>query len=278
MTALEMESKKQMQQQVREAQELRVNGSLLLEVTRNCNMRCAHCLRGPAERVTMSKDTAWLALRDVKYANCIVFTGGEPSIGVQPIQDALDAAQYYGSEIGSFYCASNCKIHNPRFAEALCGWWVYTQKWGDDEGFNTLALSTDKFHEPIPEESILWYSTLSFFDKKGKAFDYDKHPDGVLLEGMALQNGLRGRKHHTGPLDVHGRYEVETKALYINEDVYVNALGDILFDCDRSYASQAEYNIGCISNEPGRGLLELVRRYIASDVPLTRGTDSAIYF
>ncbi len=31
--------------------------SLILEVTRRCNMCCAHCLRGDAEDIDMEKET-----------------------------------------------------------------------------------------------------------------------------------------------------------------------------------------------------------------------------
>ena len=31
--------------------------SLILEVTRRCNMCCAHCLRGEAENIDMQKET-----------------------------------------------------------------------------------------------------------------------------------------------------------------------------------------------------------------------------
>src|SRR5271157_4943644 len=64
--------------------------SLILEVTRKCNLRCAHCLRGNPQRVTMPREVLHAAMRDVDYVGSVLFTGGEPSLATEVIEDFID--------------------------------------------------------------------------------------------------------------------------------------------------------------------------------------------
>ena len=60
--------------------------SLILEVTRRCNMCCAHCLRGEAENIDMQKETIDKVLDLVDKIECVTFSGGEPSLNLPLIQ------------------------------------------------------------------------------------------------------------------------------------------------------------------------------------------------
>jgi MoaA/NifB/PqqE/SkfB family radical SAM enzyme len=46
--------------------------NMIFEVTRRCNMRCRHCLRGKAEDLSMSKQTIQNALKE-GYASEIFY-------------------------------------------------------------------------------------------------------------------------------------------------------------------------------------------------------------
>lgn len=59
--------------------------NLCLEVTRRCNMGCAHCLRGNAEDLDMSHETIEQVLGQVDVIGQVTFTGGEPSLNVDAI-------------------------------------------------------------------------------------------------------------------------------------------------------------------------------------------------
>lgn len=54
--------------------------SLILEVTRKCNLHCAHCLRGDAQCVDMSKSTIDKLMPMLGKVSSVTFTGGEPSL------------------------------------------------------------------------------------------------------------------------------------------------------------------------------------------------------
>ena len=54
-----------------------------IEITRKCNRRCAHCMRGEAQELTITEeiiDCIFDSVADVQY---IVFTGGEPLLEIE---------------------------------------------------------------------------------------------------------------------------------------------------------------------------------------------------
>lgn len=53
--------------------------NLVLEVTRRCNMCCAHCLRGEAQNMDMQKETIDKLLDQTDSISMVTFSGGEPS-------------------------------------------------------------------------------------------------------------------------------------------------------------------------------------------------------
>lgn len=53
---------------------------LILEVTQDCNMSCAHCLRGESRQCHMQADTIEHIFRDVRHIEHLCLTGGEPSL------------------------------------------------------------------------------------------------------------------------------------------------------------------------------------------------------
>lgn len=49
-----------------------------VEITRKCNFRCAHCMRGEAQNVDLSEDNMRRLLEQTDCIEKLVFTGGEP--------------------------------------------------------------------------------------------------------------------------------------------------------------------------------------------------------
>ena len=75
-------------------------GNLCLEVTRRCNMGCAHCLRGNAENLDMSRETIDQVLEQVDMIGQVTFTGGEPSLN-------MDTIRYFLRRQGD---TGNCRV------------------------------------------------------------------------------------------------------------------------------------------------------------------------
>lgn len=52
---------------------------LAIEVTRRCNMKCEHCLRGDAQNLDISTAVLSGIAKHIHPAS-VIFTGGEPSL------------------------------------------------------------------------------------------------------------------------------------------------------------------------------------------------------
>lgn len=62
---------------------------LVLEITRRCNMKCVHCLRGDAEDLEMPFQILDNVMSRIREVMTLTFTGGEPSLNVPAIRHAL---------------------------------------------------------------------------------------------------------------------------------------------------------------------------------------------
>ena len=81
--------------------------NLCIEITRRCNMRCAHCMRGNAEAVDISLRHITNLLRHVRYIHHFNITGGEPSLNVRAIRHILERVRAYDITVNDFYSVTN---------------------------------------------------------------------------------------------------------------------------------------------------------------------------
>src|SRR5512133_3627311 len=92
---------------------------LMFEVTRRCNMKCQHCLRGGAQRVDMPTAVIKAALVGVSQLGTVSFTGGEPMLRPNIITAIFDEIHRRKIELHSFWMATNGKIFDDAFVLRL---------------------------------------------------------------------------------------------------------------------------------------------------------------
>lgn len=209
---------------------------LILELTRRCNMNCAHCLRGNAQALDMPEATIGAALFPfaVGSIGTIVFGGGEPSLNVNGILRALDVCKQLNISVNNFYVVTNGKTVSEEFLLAMMKWFIYCSSCngGYDDDMNGLALSKDCFHEDIPAENETLLRAFSFF-REDKFTDWDSLNGGLINMGRArtLDENLRA-------LSVY-RPEIEENndgGLTISDGLlYISARGDVYPACDLEY-------------------------------------------
>lgn len=198
---------------------------LVLEVGRKCNMRCAHCLRGPAEDVAMTFETAKKVIDSVKGIDVIVFTGGEPMLYADFICGIIEYIMDVKKPVCGFYIASNGKEVNMKLMCKLAEFYAYIEKQiGEAEYTCKFDVSLDSYHAPISEYNRAILQAFRFVETRSN--------DSYLIsEGNAKVNGLGIRTLQTDKtFDICDDNSVEM--------IYVNAFGEILPDCDYSYETQ----------------------------------------
>lgn len=204
--------------------------TVIIEVTRRCNMACAHCMRGDAENCDIDTKYIDALLSKVEYINNITFTGGEPSLVPELIQYTIDKAKELNVGFGSFYIATNGKNVPDAFIMAVMKLYIYC----DEKEMCQLAISNDGYHtdednNKTLEENYLKLSVFRFTEKREEN-NGDYYNDLVLPEGRGWDYGSGKEK------TIYGFDNIESDN--ISGMIYLNVNGNILPDCDMSYESQ----------------------------------------
>jgi len=53
---------------------------VMIEVTRQCNLECKHCLRGNQQKISVNMWDVDTLFTIIKYIDTLVLTGGEPAL------------------------------------------------------------------------------------------------------------------------------------------------------------------------------------------------------
>lgn len=83
--------------------------NFIIEVTRKCNLKCKHCLRGDAENIDFKKEDLikFIEETNLKYINTLVITGGEPFLNLEGMKDILEILKEKEIEVSNFFIATN---------------------------------------------------------------------------------------------------------------------------------------------------------------------------
>lgn len=161
--------------------------NLCIEITRRCNMRCAHCMRGDAEPVDIPLKHISNLLRHVRHIHHFNITGGEPSLNVRAIRHILERVRAYGITVNDFYIVTNgsATSRSEEFIEACAALYEYQEEKEQDSG-HMLEMSDDRFHDPAEHAATLAaLSPYPSFGVRGQA-------ERIFLSGKAAaRRGFR---------------------------------------------------------------------------------------
>ena len=228
---------------------IRIN-QLIIEVTRRCNLQCAHCLRGDRQDLDSTVPPEQI-LKGIVEIGDISFTGGEPTLNSGYVKRIVDYIIDNQIHVEGAYMPTNGLIYSAEIVEQFRRLLIHKfrntgiekyPKWIQEElenGTWSIPVSEDIYHKQPDLDTLIRWITCGFYSRD-KVIDFSKTP--VILEGRAADSELDGREcphNYNLEMDVYDDYvEVEM--------IYVNCKGDILTDCDTSYANQAKHSIGNI--------------------------------
>lgn len=216
---------------------------LAVEVTRQCNMQCPHCLRGEQENKDIDMRHVETLLQMVDGIGSITFTGGEPSLNVPAIVKTLELCKERDIAVGSFWLATNGKEVSNDFLCAMIDWYAYCF---DDE-ICGVALSKDKYHESIPSINVSRLQALNFYDGTSKAIDFSTVP--VVNSGRARKLAVKNKRDLVVKPNRVERFAKECFEVVGDEQVIVSDMlvltvdGEILCDFDYEYGATHKVKI-----------------------------------
>ena len=202
--------------------------SMVIEVTRRCNMSCPHCLRGDAQAVNMPKEYIDSLFSQVDFIETLTISGGEPSLVPEIIHYIIDSAKTHSTEISNFYIVTNAKTVSEEFLTALIRLYAYCS----DNEMSGLAISLDQFHDNVPEENVKLLKAFAFTEERGEMGE-----KSIIEMGRAIVRGLGRRDISCDELIIESyddQIDVQDAILYLNTK------GNIIRGCDFSYEAQDE--------------------------------------
>lgn len=111
---------------------------LMLEITRNCDLKCEHCCRGEKEIVNMSLETMANVFKDIRYVSDILLTGGEPFIAINQLEYLAELILSGKIHVGRISIITNATVLGSRTMRVL----KQLQRLVELD----LRLSSDVFH------------------------------------------------------------------------------------------------------------------------------------
>lgn len=220
--------------------------SLILEITRRCNMQCEHCIRGEAQALDMNLSIIDKVLDSgINFGN-VTFTGGEPSLYPEALKYFVEGLKQRGKTIGSFYVKTNGKVESLELASALLELFGLC---GEPESC-ILDVSRDQFHERTRD--FRFYKGLKFYVEDDDK-DHRYRDSQIINEGIAFDSGWGTRNPEPSQL-VFNDYDEDIITI---EMIQIAANGNVCGQCDISFEREDEETSGNILTE---GLSEIIQR------------------
>lgn len=225
--------------------------NLIIEVTRKCNLKCEHCLRGESQRKTISDQHIYKMLQLFDSVNTLCITGGEPTLAMDSLKQIVHCIRYGNADVQNFYMVTNGKTIS---IDKVAEWAADMKECCSDNELSTIGFSFDSFHTDILNDAQLEKQKRNYYNLKEKLeYEYGiyengwgadfitKHSDSnwgyenLISEGRAKGFGTRGNNISHFEIEDYGG---ETETLSINEEhLYLSANGYIVAGCDWSYDS-----------------------------------------
>lgn len=156
---------------------------MMFEITRRCNLCCAHCFRGDPQNVDISEEIIDKALDQI--SSCLSFdvTGGEPFLVPDKLEYLVDGIIKRKMRFTSFSLVVNGTILDERAQRSVAAINklatylyedIYPQAWasvGKEFDFEkevpeedlriSISVSVDEFHHNNPDEAVAYYKSLT---------------------------------------------------------------------------------------------------------------------
>ena len=212
--------------------------SLIVEVTRKCNLECEHCLRGEPQDKNAALSALDLLLDEIDHIGTIVLTGGEPLLDPFSLSDILLQLKAHDIGINSFYLATNGTVCSDETLLLLVEWWLYMRACSGEfepEDLACVEWSNDSYHTDFTDAEALAKLKALAFARPKYSSEFRIRDEYVIPEGRAQTWG-QGRLPSIYPVEIEEYDDID---YHIMGDLYLNCDGMLINGCDWSYETQA---------------------------------------
>lgn len=225
---------------------------LTIEITRQCNMSCSHCLRGEPENVNINIKHVDKLFSKLEHIGDLTITGGEPSLHPEIIDQIVESLKKHNVSLDTFYLVTNAKKVTNEFMISVLNLYSMCDAI-DEEFYGGLAISGDGYHDRLNAENVQRLKAFSFTSVREP--NEERFDDNLINQGRSVDNYPSIREVNIYACEIEDNYISET-------GLYLNCLGDLLPDGNLSYDTQREENL-IIANVQDKGfnLLNALKRF-----------------
>ena len=188
---------------------------LIVEITRRCNMACAHCMRGDAQSIDLATEHIDALLDQTKQIEYLIFTGGEPTLNIEGMRYFLDGCIKRNIKIEYLNLTINGKIATNEMAQLLLDFDDWIAQYSDEryyDGHILLWISKDKYHDAgVAEQAFDFYSD-SLRNRKLIKVQLHKYADYIV-------KNVGRAKYMTNRVAIQSRVDNIKKIEYLNSNM-----------------------------------------------------------
>lgn len=227
---------------------------LQLELTRRCNQECAHCCRGDAQDIDLTKEVVdcFFQNNTINHIGTLLFSGGEPTLNGQMLEYVVDSLITKNIPVEMFILGINGLSYNKDMVNGLNKLQDYIQAISNRKRRSTglLIVSQDQFHKEANPEVLKQLQNLPYFVPVEKTITPQSH---LLPYGRAVQNKLSIQEPNLEDLTNYQKnYKVkedqESKYLILAYQ-YLAANGNVINDGNQSYDLMDQYALGNVKRQ-----------------------------
>lgn len=253
--------------------------NLMLEVTRKCNLKCKHCMRGDAQNIDMSDEILEKVFEQTEQVYHLSLTGGEPFLAPQVIEKMVDIIIEKKLHLWRCTTVDNGTILDElgiRSVNALnrLGEYIYNSVWNektrndpDEKTPVSISISNSIFHKNDIQKAVDFYRSYAnkyisindqgewntgLKDKRGNVIkNKDMKGNGknwIKKEGRAKD--FDNAKYITDTYSVKFWISDDEIKASVVSDIQVCANGNVVLAEPLSFETMDNKNMGNILKEP----------------------------
>ncbi len=231
-----------------------------IELTRRCNEKCEHCLRGDAIDTDLSKEVidALFDNNNIRLIENLLLSGGEPTMNSEALLYLVNKIIERRVVVGTYRVIINGTYYDDKFGIAIKRLHEYIELVGWNKKYNILnansfgriGISQDQYHKKAKEEVL---DKLQDLPSKIIILDDKYNSERLLPYGRALSNDLSSNIPDISNLvDIDGTYVINkygSEGIQINKQ-YICANGNVCLDPNYPFHILDEYRIGNVLDSP----------------------------
>ena len=225
-----------------------------IELTRRCNEKCEHCLRGNAIDSDLSKEVidALFDNNDIRLIENLYLSGGEPTMNSKAFSYLVDKIIEKKVVVGTYRVIINGTYYEEEFGNAIRKLHEYIDRVGWNRecnvmyanSFGRIGISQDQYHKKAKKEVL---DKLSELPSKIVILDDKYNSKRLLPYGRALDNDLSSNIPDISKLtNIDGTYIINKygrEGIQINKQ-YICSNGNVCLDPNYPFEVLDEYSIG----------------------------------